>query len=100
MRENSMMKTFGCIRRISHDCAILARWTALLALLAFALCTARAQSSAVTGLAASVNPLIGTGFGPGDGVNLFPGATTPFGMVQLSPDTGTTDSGTTTQTPP
>ncbi|HTW46746.1 MAG TPA: GH92 family glycosyl hydrolase, partial [Acidobacteriaceae bacterium] len=37
--------------------------------------------------AASVNPLIGTGAGPGGGINLFPGATTPFGMVQLSPDT-------------
>jgi len=35
----------------------------------------------------SVNPLIGTGFGPGGPNNLFPGATTPFGMVQLSPDT-------------
>ena len=82
-----MMKTFGCMRRSADDCAALARWTALLALLAFALCTARAQSSAVTGPAASVNPLIGTGFGPGDGVNLFPGATT-------------TDSATTTRTPP
>ena len=82
-----MMKTFGCMRRSADDCAALARWAALLALLAFALCTAHAQSSAVTGPAASVAPLIGTGFGPGDGVNLFPGATTPFGMVQLSPDT-------------
>jgi predicted alpha-1,2-mannosidase len=35
----------------------------------------------------SVNPLIGTGDGPGGGINLFPGATLPFGMVQLSPDT-------------
>ena len=35
----------------------------------------------------SVNPLIGTADGPGGGINLFPGATTPFGMVQLSPDT-------------
>ena len=34
-----------------------------------------------------MNPLIGTADGPGDGINLFPGATTPFGMVQLSPDT-------------
>ena len=82
-----MMKTFGCMPWRADDCAALARWTALLALLACALCTARAQSSAVTGPAASVAPLIGTGFGPGDGVNLFPGATTPFGMVQLSPDT-------------
>jgi putative alpha-1,2-mannosidase len=35
----------------------------------------------------SVNPLIGTGTGPGDTINLFPGPTLPFGMVQLSPDT-------------
>ncbi|MGH9590973.1 MAG: hypothetical protein ACRD25_11300, partial [Terracidiphilus sp.] len=48
---------------------------------------ARAQSAAASGPAASVNPLIGTGRGPGDSINLFPGATTPFGMVQLSPDT-------------
>lgn len=64
-----------------------ARWTLLIALLTLVVSGARAQSSATPGLAASVNPLIGTGFGPGDGVNLFPGATTPFGMVQLSPDT-------------
>lgn len=37
--------------------------------------------------AASVNPFIGTGRGPGGPVNLYPGATAPFGMVQLSPDT-------------
>ena len=34
-----------------------------------------------------MNPLIGTGEGPGGGVNLFPGAVMPFGMVQLSPET-------------
>ena len=54
---------------------------------ALAVCVALAQSSPVSGPAASVNPLIGTGRGPGDSINLFPGATTPFGMVQLSPDT-------------
>jgi predicted alpha-1,2-mannosidase len=37
--------------------------------------------------ASSVNPLIGTGGDPDDGINLFPGAVRPFGMVQLSPDT-------------
>jgi predicted alpha-1,2-mannosidase len=37
--------------------------------------------------AANVNPLIGTGEGPGGNINLFPGATLPFGMVQMSPDT-------------
>ncbi len=40
-----------------------------------------------SGPAASVDPILGTGAGPGGGINLFPGATTPFGMVQLSPDT-------------
>jgi predicted alpha-1,2-mannosidase len=34
-----------------------------------------------------VNPFIGTGKGPGDSENLFPGAVMPFGMVQFSPDT-------------
>ncbi|MGC2496136.1 MAG: hypothetical protein WA374_00235, partial [Acidobacteriaceae bacterium] len=34
-----------------------------------------------------MNPLIGTGTGPGSTINLFPGPTLPFGMVQLSPDT-------------
>ncbi len=37
--------------------------------------------------AAAVDPFIGTGRGPGGSINLFPGASTPFGMVQLSPDT-------------
>jgi len=46
-----------------------------------------AQKAASAGPAVHVDPLIGTGQGPGGGVNLFPGATTPFGMVQLSPDT-------------
>ncbi len=47
----------------------------------------RAQTPASANPAASVNPLIGTADGPGGGINLFPGATLPFGMVQLSPDT-------------
>jgi predicted alpha-1,2-mannosidase len=37
--------------------------------------------------ASSVNPLIGTGGDPADGIYLYPGAVRPFGMVQLSPDT-------------
>ena len=45
-----------------------------------------AQTPPAQDPAASVNPFIGTGFGPGDGIDLFPGATTPFGR-QLSPDT-------------
>src|SRR5581483_2593528 len=46
-----------------------------------------AQAPSPKGAAASVDPFIGTGRGPGGPVNLFPGATMPFGMVQLSPDT-------------
>lgn len=37
--------------------------------------------------ASAVNPIIGTGTGPGSTENLFPGPSMPFGMVQLSPDT-------------
>ena len=58
---------------------------AWLGLLCFCAGTAPAQTAADP--AASVHPLIGTGNGPGGGINLFPGATVPFGMVQLSPDT-------------
>jgi predicted alpha-1,2-mannosidase len=43
--------------------------------------------------AATVDPLIGTGKGPGGSINLFPGPSTPFGMVQLSPDTEDTGYG-------
>ena len=46
-----------------------------------------AQSAQAAGPAAGVNPLIGTGAGPGGGINLYPGAAMPFGMVQLSPET-------------
>ena len=58
---------------------------ALLGLLSIA-CALMAQPPAATGPASSVNPFIGTGAGPGGGINFFPGATIPFGMVQLSPD--------------
>ncbi len=37
--------------------------------------------------AAMVDPFVGTGVSPGGTINLFPGASMPFGMVQLSPDT-------------
>jgi putative alpha-1,2-mannosidase len=37
--------------------------------------------------ASSVNPFVGTGSDPDDGINDYPGAVAPFGMVQLSPDT-------------
>ena len=64
-----------------------AHWTAALLCVFSISCASPAQSTAATGPAGSVNPLIGTGAGPGGGINLFPGATLPFGMVQLSPDT-------------
>jgi len=40
-----------------------------------------------------VQPLIGTGTGPGGTINLFPGPSMPFGMVQLSPNTEVTGFG-------
>ncbi len=49
-------------------------------------CLLKAQAE-VRGPAASVNPFIGTGTGPGSSINLIPGPSMPFGMVQLSPDT-------------
>ena len=86
--KNLLIWMTSCrMRQRTRNCVAYGRWTALLALLTLTVCAARAQSSAVAEPVASANPLIGTGFGPGDGVNLFPGATTPFGMVQLSPDT-------------
>ena len=60
---------------------------ALVGFLTVATCALTAQVAAKAGPAASVNAIIGTGGGPGGGNNLFPGATTPFGMVQISPDT-------------
>ena len=45
------------------------------------------QAAGSGGPAASVNPIIGTGKGPGGNQNLYPGAAMPFGLVQLSPDT-------------
>ena len=46
-----------------------------------------ASAALPTGHAAAVDPRIGTG---GDG-HTFPGATVPFGMIQLSPDTAMPD---------
>ncbi|HEX5133034.1 MAG TPA: glycoside hydrolase domain-containing protein, partial [Candidatus Krumholzibacteria bacterium] len=60
------------------------RWVvALLALLVAASPVATSPARADTDHAAEVDPFIGTG---GHG-HTFPGAVTPFGMVQLSPDT-------------
>ncbi len=55
--------------------------------LSFVTLTAGALAQNATGNAAYVNPMIGTGTGPGSSENLFPGPSMPFGMVQLSPDT-------------
>jgi predicted alpha-1,2-mannosidase len=63
-------------------------WLVLLLLPMLPLNAALAQNaSPQPDPASSVHPLIGTGGDPQDGINLFPGATVPFGMVQLSPDT-------------
>jgi predicted alpha-1,2-mannosidase len=75
------------VRNSVRKSVALARWAALLALLTLTAFMAKAQRSAAVEPGRSVDPLIGTGAGPGGGINLFPGATTPFGMVQLSPDT-------------
>lgn len=45
------------------------------------------NSRAPASAASLVNPFVGTGGDPDDGIDLFPGAVRPFGMVQLSPDT-------------
>ncbi len=46
-----------------------------------------AKTASEATLAHKVNPFVGTGKGPGDTENLYPGPVAPFGMVQLSPDT-------------
>ncbi len=55
--------------------------------LSFAVLTTGAFAQTAAGNASYVNPMIGTGTGPGSSENLFPGPSMPFGMVQLSPDT-------------
>src|ERR1700744_4624191 len=64
--------------------SVLIAW--MIVLIAFH-SSARSQSPTSREPVASVNPMIGTGGDPDDGINLFPGAVAPFGMVQLSPDT-------------
>jgi predicted alpha-1,2-mannosidase len=69
-------------------CSSLRAW--LPGLLAFAVSLALAappSARAAEGHSADVDPRIGTG---GDG-HTFPGATVPFGMIQLSPDTAMPD---------
>ncbi len=79
--------TYWRARMRTKKWAVCGPCAALLAILTVFACFATAQTSGAEGPAASVDPLIGTGSDPDDGINLFPGATTPFGMVQLSPDT-------------
>ncbi|MGN6728725.1 MAG: GH92 family glycosyl hydrolase [Rhodanobacteraceae bacterium] len=57
------------------------------ALLALCLAIPGAHAADANSRWSAVNPLIGTG---GDG-HTFPGATVPFGMIQLSPDTAMPD---------
>lgn len=59
----------------------------IVVLLVQAACCARTLQAEIPRPASSVNPFIGTGSDPDDGINLLPGAAVPFGMVQLSPDT-------------
>ena len=76
-------------KRTTQRAAFRCIWRAVAfaGLLSMATGTMAGQTPATTGPAGKVDPFIGTGQGPGGGVNLFPGATMPFGMVQLSPDT-------------
>lgn len=76
------------MRRFDH--AGIAFVLFLLSLVTLAALTSRfagAQQAHTAGRAADVNPMIGTGSGPGSSINVFPGPSMPFGMVQLSPDT-------------
>lgn len=73
--------------RSSNGRIVAARPVLLFALLALAACGARALEAEAAHPASSVNPFIGTGADPDDGINLLPGAAVPFGMVQLGPDT-------------
>jgi predicted alpha-1,2-mannosidase len=64
-------------------CLLLAAGLSVSAAESLTLPAAAPKSAAAEGAVDFVNPFIGTG---GHG-HTFPGATTPFGMVQLSPDT-------------
>ncbi|HEX4007753.1 MAG TPA: GH92 family glycosyl hydrolase [Acidobacteriaceae bacterium] len=76
-----MFASLSCLR--SEKSPKLAALASLV-LLVLAAGSLAAQNAAPV---ASVDPFIGTGTGPGDSINLFPGPGAPFGMVQLSPDT-------------
>ena len=65
---------------IAHPAAVLL--AAMLSAALFSACTAASQKPEIEGPAAYVDPFIGTAFHG----HTYPGATTPFGAVQLSPD--------------
>jgi predicted alpha-1,2-mannosidase len=83
--------TWGAMRPVQNLSTLTRRsirgLTAAAASAALLTCFAGAQRSTSMTPVSSVNPFIGTGKGPGGTINLFPGPTLPFGMVQLSPDT-------------
>ncbi len=77
----------SAIHRGANFLGLAMRAMIMLGFLSFLTGKLAAQNTGATGLSVSVNPLIGTDRGPDGNINLFPGATVPFGMVQLSPDT-------------
>lgn len=86
MEENLQQHT-SIPTRGSTTPATLAVGSLLFLVLILFLPSGHAQNSARTNFASSVNPFVGTGGDPDDGIDLFPGAVRPFGMVQLSPET-------------
>ena len=70
-----------------HTATLIVLRTLLFALPQLPLTRVPAQVIKPQALSAYVNPMVGTGGDPDDGIDLFPGAVRPFGMVQLSPDT-------------
>lgn len=79
-----MRRSLNHLLQVGSACAVLT-----LAALQPSLAAKRVAHSGVTktDFAARVDPFIGTGSGPGGSINLFPGPSAPFGMVQISPDT-------------
>ena len=77
----------GHTRRVRSVHKPVRAWRAAALALGFAALTTAALAQRPANNASYVNPMIGTGTGPGSSENLFPGPSMPFGMVQLSPDT-------------
>ena len=85
MRKHSYTPVYGMARSPIVSFALASTLLAMLA--ALSVCSGGAQGSQAVNYVGSVNPFVGTGGDPDDGIDLFPGAARPFGMVQLSPDT-------------